>query len=153
MAFEELETISKKDLPPQALIAYVRPKPRGKNAGRDFDRDSVKPELTITLPTRVCISKAPKFVLQVGTGDHKGKLRIVGVPGETKKAIKPIEMRHCIRLRFGFVPRFGEEIFDDVHCFIERVSNDVYELDLPISLDTAPPAPALADKKPGGPRR
>lgn len=63
MPFEELETITKANEPPSAVLTYMRPPARAK-PGKDYDREKVKPRLTVTLPTKVFISQKKAFVLR-----------------------------------------------------------------------------------------
>jgi len=101
---------------------------------KDFDRDKVKPRLAITLPTVVCIAKSERFVFLLGTGPDKGKVRIRGV-GKDKKGVKPHEFKSHLILRFGYVPKLGDEIFDGERCALRRISDEEYEIDAPFLAD------------------
>jgi hypothetical protein len=139
MPFEELETVRKDNMPPAALLSYMRQVRKGK----EMDRGKIKPKLIVTIPTVICVSKCEKFIVQVGTGADKGKMRIVGVkkgvPG--KNAVRGTVFKTAIIMRFGHVPRFGDEIFDGVRCSIVRRDDDTYEITLPDDFSLADEAP------------
>lgn len=133
MPFEVLETQTKDNMPPTALISYMRP--GKKKGGADFDRNKTKPRLSVTVPTSIFISKAEKFVLLVGTGADVGKARIRAAGKSDKAGIKPSEFKAHLILRFGYVPKLGDEIFDGERCDIRRISEDEYEIDAPVLKD------------------
>lgn len=90
MPFETLETITKANAPPTAVLSYMcrtqKPKP-GKTVKNEKDR---KPSLMITLPTTMCgTSKSETFALLIGTGADAGKLRIKGIATVAKGAAPP----------------------------------------------------------------
>jgi hypothetical protein len=127
MPFEEIETVTKHNAPPTALVSYMRSK-RGKNA-----REEKKPNLTITMPTTICgVGKAEKHVLLLGTGGDVGKLRIKGVAKNATKngAVKPREFKSHFIWRFGYVPKLGEEIFDAERCDVRKIGDDEFEIDV-----------------------
>jgi hypothetical protein len=130
MPFEVVETETKDNMPPTALISYMRARRKG---GAEYDRNKVKPRLTITVPTSIFISKAERFLLLVGTGADAGKARIKAT--KDKKGVKPSEFKAHLILRFGHVPKLGDEIFDGERCAIRRVSDDEYEIDATVLKD------------------
>ena len=134
MPFEIAETESKDNMPPTALLSYMRPKGRGKavvKGGADYDRTKVKPKLIISVPTVLVIAKSPRFVLLIGTGAEAGKLRLRGVKDGTKNSVKPTEFKAHLLLRFGYVPKLGDDIFDGERCPLKRISDEEYEIDAP----------------------
>jgi hypothetical protein len=133
MPFEVLETESKDNMPPTALVSYMRPKGRAGKNGAAYDRSKIKPRLTITVPTVICIAKSERFMLLLGTGSDKGKLRIKGT--KDKKGVKPTEFKSHFVMRFGHVPKFGDEIFDGERCPLRRLSDEEYEIDIPFELE------------------
>lgn len=110
----------------------MRPKPRKGSA--NFDRNKVKPKLTVTLPTATMISKCRKFIVLVGTGKDKGKLRIKGVSGKDAKGADARDFKNHVIIRFGHVPRFGDEIFDAERFPLRRINDDEYEVDTGMEL-------------------
>jgi hypothetical protein len=133
MPFEDLEIITPKNQPPQATISYViTSRKKGAAVG---DR---KPKLTISIPTTLCgTSKAKSFKLQIGTGSHLGKLRIVGMSDKPKApaavGVEPSEHAHFFRWNFGFVPRLGEDTFEGEKRPVTKISDDEFEIDVPKS--------------------
>jgi hypothetical protein len=127
MPFEIVETETKDNMPPSALVSYMRPVRKGKAA--DGDRSKVKPRLTITLPTVVCIAKSERFLLLLGSGEHAGKIRVKGT--RDKKGVKPTQFKSFLVLRFGHVPKLGFEIFDGERCKIVRIADEEYEIEAP----------------------
>jgi hypothetical protein len=127
MPFEELETETKANMPPMASLSYLTGKRKdSKNKG------IMKPKLIVSLPTSIVISKCEKFVIQIGTGQDFGKLRIVGLQkGVPGKGVSPTDFKAHIMLRFGHVPCFGDEIWDGVQVPIVRVDDDIYDLTVP----------------------
>jgi hypothetical protein len=141
MPFEELDTERKDNMPPTALLSYLRQVRKGK----EMDRAKVKPKLIVTLPTVFCTSKCEKFVIAVGTGADRGKMLLTGVkkgvPG--KNAVVARVFKTYLVMRFGYVPRFGDEIFDGLRCPVTKMDDDNYVLILPeeINLVDAAPVP------------
>jgi hypothetical protein len=130
MPFEDLETITRHNQPPQATISYCIAQRNGKA------KSQKQPKLTISIPTTLCgTSKAKTFKLQVGAGAHAGKLRIVGVPEKAKVAvgIEPSQHAHFFRWNFGFVPRLGEDQFEGEKRPVIKISDDEFEIDVPPS--------------------
>lgn len=132
MTFEIAETETKDNMPPTACLTYMRTKRKG---GGAFDRDKVKPRLSVTLPTVVCIAKSERFLLLLGTDADAGKIRIRGT--KEKKGIKPSEFKKHLILRFGHVPKLGDAIFDGMRCPVRRVSDEEYEIDAPFLKEEA----------------
>lgn len=130
MPFEVLETQTKANMPTTALLSYLRHVRKGKEA----DRGKVKPKLIVTLPTAICISKKPKFAIYVGTGSDRGKVRICAIAAGVPGGIKATDFKSFLVIRFGYVPRFGDEIFDGIRCPIVRVDDDTYELTVGVEL-------------------
>jgi hypothetical protein len=140
MPFETLETITKANAPPTAVLSYMcrtqKPKP-GKPVRNDKDR---KPSLMVTLPTTMCgTSKSETFALLIGTGADIGKLRIKGIPASVKGAApspagaKPSQMKHAFRFNFGFVPKLGEDHFDGERRPVKKINNEEFEIEVPSS--------------------
>lgn len=131
MPFENLETISKQNMPSMAKISYMPPQTRGKSASK-LARDP-KPQLMISIPTTVCgTAKAKTFVLQLGKGADAGKLRVKGA-AKTQDGVEPKELRHAFVFRFGYVPRLGDDHFDGEHRRVRKISDDEFEIDVPTS--------------------
>jgi hypothetical protein len=131
MPFEVLETVTNENAAPTATLSYLRHIKRDNVAARA----RVKPKLMITVPTTLFISKKERFVLQVGTGQHKGILRICGVAKGTPGAVgKGADFKNHVKLKFGFVPKFGEEVFDGMKCPFVRVDDDTYEIKVDVDL-------------------
>jgi hypothetical protein len=97
--------------------------------GGGFDRSRVKPRLTITVPTVIVIAKSERFVLLMGSGGDAGKLRIKGT--KEKRGVVPSEFKHHLILRFGHVPKLGDEIFDGERCAIRKITDEEYEIACP----------------------
>ena len=143
MPFEELESIRKDNMPPMASLSYLRSVRKGK----EMQRGKIKPKLIVTLPTVICVSKCDKFLIMMGTGADRNKMRLLGVkkgvPG--KNAVKATVFKSFLVLRFGYIPKFGDEIFDGVKCAVTRVDDDTYDLILPDDFTFAaaelPPVP------------
>lgn len=96
-------------------------------------KNDKKPKLTISIPTTLCgTSKAKAFKLQIGSGDHAGKLRIVGVPAKAI-GVEPSQHAHFFRWNFGFVPRLGEDEFEGEKKPVRKISDDEFEIDVPES--------------------
>lgn len=126
MSFEDVETITRHNKPPEASISYMRPARKG------VTKNGAKPQLTVTIPTTVCgTAKSELFKLMVGTGENAGKIRIKGT--KEKTGIKPAEHAHYFTFRFGHVPRLGEDIFDGEHRPVRKVGEDEFEIDVPTS--------------------
>lgn len=136
MPFEILETITKQNAAPTAKLSYLRHVRKGK----EMDRSKVKPNLTVTMPTTICLSKAEKFQIFIGSGVDSGKLRICGLKKGVPGGVKAKEFKTHIILRFGYVPTLGDEIFDKVECAIVRVDTDTYDLTVPSECLPAPVA-------------
>lgn len=141
MPFEELETITKANAPPEATVTYDYAQKKGV---RKADK---KPRLTIAVPTTVCgVAKSKTFKLLLGSGEDLGKLLIRGelcyrtakevaagappLPG----AHTPAEHAHFLRWNFGFVPKLGEEErFEAQRCPVRKVSDEEFEITIPKS--------------------
>jgi hypothetical protein len=79
MPFENLETITKANMPPMAKLSYMPPTVRVGKSPAKKARDP-KPQLIVSIPTTICgTAKAKAFALLLGTGDDLGKLRIKGL--------------------------------------------------------------------------
>ena len=134
MPFETIETITRDNMPPTALISYMPAQGHGKNAGK-VKKES-KPRLVITLPTTICgTAKADRWSLMLGTGADAGKLRVKGLPKNAagKQGVKPTEMKNCFKWNFGFVPKLGEDHFDGERRPVKKLSDDEFEIDVPAS--------------------
>jgi hypothetical protein len=132
--FENLETITRDNMPPTALISYMPTQGHGKNAGK-VKKDS-KPRLVITLPTTICgLAKADRWALQLGSGPDAGKLRIKGLAknAPAKQGIAPSEMKNCFKFNFGFVTKLGDDHFDGERRPVRKISDDEFEIDIPAS--------------------
>lgn len=128
MPFDDLETITKQNMPPQATISYATT--IRKNGPVKGER---KPKLTISIPTTICgTSKAKAFKLQIGTAKDAGKIRIVGVPAKAP-GVEPPQHAHFFRWNFGFVPKLGEEEFEGEKKPVRKISDDEFEIDVPPS--------------------
>jgi hypothetical protein len=126
MPFEEIETHTKHNAPPTALLSYMRSKARGKSAVAGNGKG--QPKLTVTLPTTICgLSKKDHFKLFVGTHQDAGKIRIKAATGAG--SIEPTEFKSHYIFRFGHVPSLGDEIFDGERP-ARKVSDDEYEIDV-----------------------
>jgi hypothetical protein len=126
MPFDVIETETKDNMPPTALVSYMPYKGR---TGKANGADKRRPRLTITLPTVVCIAKSDRFVLLLGSGADKGKMRVKGT--KDKKGVKPTEFKSFLVLRFGYVPKFGDDIFDGERCRISKINDEEYEIVTP----------------------
>jgi hypothetical protein len=127
MPFEPLETETKGNSPVEAIVTYMRPKPRGKAAYADKGQ-SGRPVLRICIPTKICgIGKAEKHKLFIGTGDDAGKMRVAGNTAED--SIAPKQLKHTFIWTFGYVPRLGEEVFDE-RLPVRKIEDDVFEIDV-----------------------
>lgn len=130
MPFEELEVVFKYAGPPRAKLSYMRNARKGK--GGEVNREKLKgktPQLIVSLPTVVFLSKAKTFKLLLGSGNERNILRVKA--GEGKNVAQAKDFKNHVILRFGYVPRFGDDIFDQMECNIERVDNDTYDIVLP----------------------
>lgn len=129
MPFENLETITKANMPPMAKISYMPPAARAsKKAARKGDP---KPQLIVSIPTTVCgTAKAKAFQLLLGSGADRGKLRIKGVKAG---GIEPKELAHTFIFRFGYVPKLGDDHFDGEHRAVRKIGDDEFEIDIPPS--------------------
>lgn len=137
MAFETLEVIGKHNEPPTAKVTYLRgiraPKP-GKPARPADER--VKPRLWISIPTTLCgTAKAKAFELQLGSGPDLGKVRVTGCKSGSKGGVEPHELMNAFIFKFGYVPRLGDDIFEDRYP-VRKITEDVFEIDMPASLFT-----------------
>lgn len=127
--FEDLQTITKHNATPTATITYAVAQRNGK---ADPDK---KPKLTIAIPTTICgTSKSDTFKLQIGSGEQRGKLRIAGCTGkDVAKGVKPSQHAHFFRWNFGFVPRLGEDHFEGERRPVVKISDEIFEIDVPPS--------------------
>lgn len=137
MPFDLLATVTKMNAPPQATLSYVPFSRKGKH------KDDAKPRLCITVPTSVVTSKAKSFVLMIGSGEHAGKLRLVGLVTKEQQqhlsdGIKPTELAHALRFNFGYVPRLNDEIFDGERRSIIKINDDTYEIEVGKLFDQLP---------------
>lgn len=143
MSFVELETITQRNMPPRAKLSYMRPTGRGPSGGKR--KDDAKPQLCIAVPTTICgTAKAKTFVLQLGTGENSGKLRIKGT-SKPNTGVAPLERKYHFQFKFGYVPRLGDDIFDGEHRDVRKISDDEFEIDIPASWFT--PAPEDSPKQ------
>jgi len=132
MPFENLETITKQNMPPRAKLSYMPTQGRGKNGGKA--RGDAKPQLIISIPTTVCgTTKAKAFTLLLGSGADRGKLRVKGVKKDAGGGIEPKELMHASVFRFGYVPKLGDDHFDGEHRPVRKISDDEFEIDIPES--------------------
>lgn len=135
MPFDNLETITRDNMPPTALISYMPSRGRGTSGGKV--KEGSKPRLVITLPTTVCgTAKADRWVLQLGSGNDAGKLRIKGLPKNSpakQGGVLPSEMKNCFKWNFGFVPKLGDDHFDGERKPVRKISDDEFEIDVPES--------------------
>jgi hypothetical protein len=129
MPFEDLDTITRHNQPPQATISYAVAQRNGKS------KADKKPKLTIAIPTTICgTSKAKAFKLQIGTGAHAGKLRIAGIAAKDKAAgVEPSQHAHFFRWNFGFVPKLGDDQFEGEKRPVIKITDDEFEIDVPES--------------------
>lgn len=135
MPFDVVETIGKHNQPPTALLSYMRPKKRGRNAGDQRD-DRVKPRLSITIPTTICgRGKAERHVLLFGSGADAGKVRIRAAAAN-EKGVKPHEFKAAFRWTFGHVPKLGTDIWDGERHPVTSINDDEFEIVCPAELLT-----------------
>lgn len=131
MPFENLETITKQNMPPMAKLSYMPPSVRGGKSASKLARDP-KPQLIVSIPTTVCgTAKAKAFTLLLGSGADAGKLRIKGV--KVLGGIEPKELKNAFIFRFGYVPKLGDDHFDGEHRPVRKISDDEFEIDVPVS--------------------
>lgn len=142
MPFEDLETITKANAPPEATVTYDFAQKKG--SARKGDK---KPRLTISIPTTVCgVAKSKAFKLLLGTGVDVGKLLVRGElcyrsAKEVASALKPVpgtvapsEHQHFLRFNFGYVPKLGDEdTFEAQRCAVRKVSDEEFEISVPPS--------------------
>lgn len=125
MPFEKLEFDSTATKATMATVSYMPTAGRGRNVGIAGKR----PRLIIFVPKTICgTTKASTFALQLGSGNHAGKLRIVG--GHDDKDVKPAELKYALRFNFGFIPRLGNDMFGAERLPLRKVSDDVFEIDV-----------------------
>lgn len=125
MGFETVEVEGVPNIP-MATLSYLRYKRKGKS------KAGALPRLRIWIPTTISgFSKKTWFELQVGLGTDFGKARISAVTKETKNATKLVDQRHCSCFRFGHIPSLGDEIFDGEKVPVRKISEDIFEFDLP----------------------
>lgn len=129
MPFEELESITRDNMPPVATITYDVSTKKGARPNPDK-----KPRLTIAIPTTICgNAKSKTFRLLIGSGEHEGKLLVRGEP-KPNGGVKPSEHAHFFRFNFGYVPRLGdEETFQGEKRPVTRVSDEEFMIDVPKS--------------------
>jgi hypothetical protein len=135
MPFEDLETHTKANTPPMASLSYLTHARKNPAKPRKAGAPPPKPKLLVTLPTAVCISKCKKFSIAIGTGADSNKLRVTGLKQGVPGGVSPHDFKAYIKLHFGYVPRFGDDIFDGVKCTIVRVNDDTYDLTIPPEVD------------------
>ena len=83
-------------------------------------------------------------------GAQKGLLRIKCVVKGVIGAVgKGTDFRNHVKLKFGYVPRFGDECFDGMKCPFIRVEEDLYEIKVEVDLLAA----AIEDQKSGNVRK
>lgn len=140
MPFEELECETRENAKKLAKLSYMPSRRKGKTG--DGPR---KPMLIVTLPTVHFISKASRFKIFVGSGSETGVLRIMAVPEGSPGGVKPHEFRTHVILRFGHVPKLGEDMWDSVACDVTRMDDDTYDMTPPPS---CLPAPAVSKPSP-----
>src|SRR6478672_11396416 len=134
MGFETLETVARGKEPPTAKVTYLR----GVNRKTGKAKDGAKPMLKISVPTTVCgLAKAKTFQILIGSGNDLGKLRIGGCKSGVE-GVKPSEFKHAMTFNFGYVPKLGDDIFDE-RCPVRKITDDVFEIDVNPSW-FAPPA-------------
>jgi hypothetical protein len=87
----------------------------------------------ISIATTICgTSKAEAFKLQIGSGEDRGKLRIVGLPADAPGVI-PTQHAHFFKWNFGFVPRLGEDEFEGERRPVRKIADDEFEIEVPES--------------------
>ena len=144
MPFDLLETQTKATMPPMASLSYMRGrKASHDDSGDDEGTPKIRPKLIVTLPTTVCITQAERFAIFIGTGEDRGKIRICGLKKGVPGGVIGTTFKQHVMLRFGFVPKFGNESFATVKCPITRIDNDTYEIEVPpeILADSIPQIP------------
>ena len=135
MAFEELETVTRGNEPPQATVTYDYA--QKKNGA--VRKANAKPRLTISIPTTLCgVSKSKTFRLLVGTGEDLGKLLVRGCDAEKGKVkpggVAPSQHAHFFRFNFGFVPKLGdEELWGGEKRPVRKIGDEEFEIDVPQS--------------------
>lgn len=125
MPFEVVETTRGPEKS-HGSVSYMRAWRKGKDAPKG------RPQLLVSIPTTIFISKMEKFVLMLGSGPDTKKIRIKGVGKNDKRGTEAKTLLHAVTLRFGYVPKFGDEIFDKVFVDTKRISDDEYEIQLPM---------------------
>jgi hypothetical protein len=131
MSFENLETVTKLNMPPMAKLSYMPPQGRGKSVGKV--KAEKKPQLILSLPTTICgTAKSKTFVLLLGSGADRGKLRVKGT-AKKEQGVEPKELMHAFVFRFGYVPKLGDEHFDGEHRPVRKISDEEFEIDIPES--------------------
>lgn len=133
MPFETIQTHAKGNEPPTAKLSYMRPQRNG------VTKKDAKPVLRITIPTTMCgTSKSATFVLQVGTGDDLGKVRVAGITGKagdgSLAGVEPKQTANAFIWNFGFVPLLGDDIFDDERGTITKIDGETFEISVTPSL-------------------
>lgn len=123
MPFDELDTVTKENMPPTAIVSYLRFKRKDKVAHG-------KPRLQVYIPTVACTTKAERFKVMLGSGADKNKLRIVALPRGDKGGILATTMKFMVRMNFGFVPRFGDEGFDGGRCALAKINETTFDITL-----------------------
>jgi hypothetical protein len=128
MPFDDVDTITRDNKRPMATISYSVMRREGSPA-----RNDRMPSLKIAIPTTICgTSKAKTFKMQIGSGEHYGKLRIVGVAADAS-GVEPSQHAHFFRWNFGFVPRLGEDKFSGEKRPVRKIDDDTFEIDVPQS--------------------
>jgi hypothetical protein len=129
MPFQPVEVVNKHNRPPQASISYER---RERQTKKGITKAKL-PTLLIAIPTTLSgQSKKEFWMLQLGTGDDAGKARIVGVAKGGKHASKARDSLHAMTVDFGYVPMLGEDAAAKEYTAIRKISDDEFEIDLPI---------------------
>lgn len=124
--FEVIETITKQNKPPMAVVSYLKSQRKLKGDKRD-DR---KPRLLIYIPSKLMTAQSKNFLLMMGKGVQR-KLRVVGQNAANKNTVPCTSMKHCIRFDFGFVPYLGNEMAAGEECALTVISRESYEIDMP----------------------
>jgi hypothetical protein len=131
MPFEDLETHTRGNAPPMASLSYLTHARKNPAKPKKAGTPPPQPKLLVTLPTTICISKCKKFSIAIGTGVDRNKLRVTGLKPGVPGGVMGVDFKGHIKLHFGYVPRFGDDIFDGVKCTIVRVNDDTYDLIIP----------------------